>query len=161
MTVRLRSLLFTLFIPGSATVWIPCLILAHRMPAEPTVPLSVRLPGGLLMAAGATLYLSCLWDFTFTGRGTPAVWDPPVVFVSKGLYRFVRNPMYLAIVGVLVGEALFFQSATLGWMAAGFAAGFHLFVVFYEERALKRRFGASYEHYCSEVSRWLPRWPER
>jgi protein-S-isoprenylcysteine O-methyltransferase Ste14 len=161
MTVGLRSLLFTFFIPGSATVWIPWLILAHRLPAELTVPLSFRLPGGLLMGAGAALYLSCLWDFTFTGRGTPAVWDPPVVFVSKGLYRFVRNPMYLAIVSILVGEALFFQSMILGWMAAGIAVGFHLFVVFYEEPALKRRFGASYERYCSEVSRWLPCWPER
>jgi protein-S-isoprenylcysteine O-methyltransferase Ste14 len=161
MTVGLRSLLFTLFIPGSATVWIPWLILAHRLPAEPAVPLYVRLPGGLLMAAGAALYLSCLWNFTFTGRGTPAVWDPPVIFVSKGLYRFVRNPMYLAIASILVGEALYFQSAILGWMGAGIVLGFHLFVVFYEEPALKRRFGASYERYCSEVSRWVPSWPGR
>lgn len=113
------------------------------------------------MAAGAVLYFSCVWEFAFTGRGTPAVWDPPVVFVSKGLYRFVRNPMYLAIVSILAGETLFFQSALLGWMAAGFAVGSHLFVVFYEERALKRRFGASYLRYCSEVSRWVPRWPGR
>lgn len=161
MTVGLRSLFFTLFIPGSATVWIPWLILARRLPAELTVPLYLRLPGGVLIAGGAALYFSCLWDFTFTGRGTPAVWDPPVVFVSKGLYRFVRNPMYLAIVSILAGEALFFQSAPIGWMAAGFAAGSHLFVVLYEERALKRRFGASYERYCSEVSRWVPRWPAR
>ncbi|MGH9428333.1 MAG: methyltransferase family protein, partial [Terriglobia bacterium] len=139
-----------------ATVWIPWLILSNRLPSAMAVPLSFRLPGGLLMGAGAALYLSCLWDFTFTGRGTPAVWDPPVVCVSKGLYRFVRNPMDLGIVGILVGEALFFQSATLGWMAAGIAAGFHLFVVFCEEPALKRKFGASYERYCSEVSRWVP-----
>jgi len=161
MTVGLRSLLFTFFIPGSATVWIPWLILARRLPAELTVPLSFRLPGGLLIGAGAALYLSCLWDFTFTGRGTPAVWDPPVVFVSKGLYRFVRNPMYLAIISILVGEALFFQSMILGWMAVGIAVGFHLFVVFHEEPALKRRFGGSYERYCSEVWRWVPGWPGR
>lgn len=103
MTVVLRSLFFTFFIPGSATVWIPWLILARRLPAELTVPLYLRLPGGVLIAGGAALYLSCLWDFTFTGRGTPAVWDPPVFFVSKGLYRFVRNPMYLAIVSILAG----------------------------------------------------------
>ena len=161
MTVGFRSLLFTLFIPGSATAWIPWLIVSHRISAESTVPLSLRLPGGFLIAAGTVLYFGCLRDFTVTGRGTPAVWDPPVVFVSKGLYRFVRNPMYLAIVSILVGEALFFQSAALGWMASGFAVGFHLFVVFYEERALRRRFGASYERYCSEVWRWLPRLPGR
>jgi len=161
MTVGLRSLLFTICIPCSATVWIPWLILAQGMPGDLAVPLAIRLPGLLLMAAGAALYLSCLWDFTFTGRGTPAIWDPPVVFVSKGPYRFVRNPMYVAIVGVLVGEALFFQSATLGWMAAGIAAGFHLFIVFDEEPALKRKFGSSYERYCLQVSRWLPHWPER
>lgn len=84
-----------------------------------------------------------------------------MLFVSKGPYRFVRNPMYWAIVSILVGEALFFQSAILGWMAAGIAVGFHFFVVLYEEPALKRKFGSSYEQYRSEVSRWLPRWPER
>ncbi len=104
MTVGLRSLLFTLCIPASATVWIPWLIVSQRIPPESTVPLSMRLPGGFLIAAGAVLYCGCLWDFTFTGRGTPAVWDPPVVFVSKGPYRFVRNPMYLAIVSILVGR---------------------------------------------------------
>ena len=161
MTVGLRSLLFTLCIPASATVWIPWLIVSQRIPPESTVPLSMRLPGVFLIAAGAVLYCGCLWDFTFTGRGTPAVWDPPVVFVSKGPYRFVRNPMYLAIVSILLGEALLFRSIILAWMGAGFAVGFHLFVVFYEERALKQRFDGSYEHYCSQVSRWLPRWPER
>ena len=161
MTVGFRSLLFTLFIPGSATVWIPWLIVSHRISVESTVSSSMRLPGGFLIAAGTVLYFGCLRDFTVTGRGTPAVWDPPVVFVSKGLYRFVRNPMYLAIVSILVGEALFFQSALLAWMATGFAVGFHLFVVFYEERALRRRFGASYERYCLEVWRWLPRLPGR
>ena len=114
MTVGFRSLLFTLFIPGSATVWIPWLIVSHRIPAESTVPLSMRLPGGFLIATGAVLYFGCLWDFTVTGRGTPAVWDPPVVFVSKGLYRFVRNPMYLAIVSILVGEALFLSISAFG-----------------------------------------------
>jgi protein-S-isoprenylcysteine O-methyltransferase Ste14 len=160
MAVALRSLLFTVLIPGSATVWIPWLILAHRISLGP-VPLSLRFLGGLLIAGGAVLYFACLWDFTFAGRGTPAVWDPPVVFVSKGPYRFVRNPMYLAIVSILLGEALFFRSMLLTWMAFGFAVGFHLFVVFYEERALTQRFGASYEHYCSQVSRWLPRLSDR
>jgi protein-S-isoprenylcysteine O-methyltransferase Ste14 len=160
MVVALRSLFFTVLIPGSATVWIPRLILTHWIPVGP-VPLSVRFVGGLLIAGGALLYFACLWDFTFAGRGTPAVWDPPVVFVCKGPYRFVRNPMYLAIVGILLGETLFFRSMILAWMALGFAVGFHLFVVFYEEPALRQRFGASYEHYCSHVSRWLPRLPDR
>lgn len=159
MTVGFRSLLFTLFIPGSATVWIPWLILAQQAPGVVSVP--YRLAGGLLIAASGVLYFSCLWNFTSIGRGTPAVWDPPVVFVSRGPYRFVRNPMYLAIAGVLAGEALCFGFSTLGWMATVFAAGSHLFVVLYEEPALKRKFGASYERYCSEVSRWLPRWPHR
>ena len=113
------------------------------------------------MIVGGVLYLGCLWDFTFTGQGTPAVWDPPVVFVSRGPYRFLRNPMYLSILTILIGEALFFQSGVLGWMAAGVGMGFHSFVVVYEEPALRQKFGPPYERYCSKVSRWLPRVAER
>lgn len=109
------------------------------------------------MALGVGVYLWCAWDFVFTGRGTPAPIDPPKVLVATGLYRFVRNPMYIAVGLVLGGEAILFQSynlvvyALLAWLAC------HLFVVFYEEPTLKKKYGAAYEAYCQAVPRWRPR----
>jgi protein-S-isoprenylcysteine O-methyltransferase Ste14 len=112
-----------------------------------------------MIAFGASIYLACAWDFTVIGKGTPAVWDPPKIFVSKGLYRYVRNPMYIGMVTLLVGEAVFFRSLSLLAVAAGAALTFHLWVVFYEEPKLRRTFGGSYLEYCSRVHRWRPRFP--
>jgi len=108
---------------------------------------------------GAAGYCGCVWDFTFAGRGTPAVWDPPVIFVSKRLYRYVRNPMYVSILAILFGEAILFRSQSLLLLAGLAGIGFHIFVVFWEEPALTRKFGFSYQRYCKQVGRWLPRRP--
>ena len=106
----------------------------------------------ILVACG----ISCLPDEERQPFGIRQWFLFPRVLIASSEIQCI-----LAIVSILLGEALFFQSTLLAWMAFGFAVGFHLFVVFYEERALKQRFGASYERYCSQVSRWLPRLPER
>lgn len=157
MHVALRSLLFTVFIPGGLTVGMPYLLLGHELSAS-SAHRVVAFTGIVMVILGAAMYLGCVWEFTFTGRGTPAIWDPPIVFVSMGLYRYVRNPMYMSILGILFGEAVLFQSRPLLMLAAGAGIGFHMFVVFYEEPALTRKFGFSYQHYCKQVGRWLPRW---
>jgi protein-S-isoprenylcysteine O-methyltransferase Ste14 len=115
----------------------------------------------LLIASGAAFYLWCAWEFAAAGLGTPAPIDPPKVLVARGLYRVVRNPMYVGVLLVLLGESLVFGSwallryAVLVWLC------FHLFVVLYEEPALRRKFGASYEGYRKRVWRWTPRLPPR
>ena len=108
---------------------------------------------------GAVTYLWCAWDFTFTGRGTPAPIDPPKELVVKGLYRYVRNPMYVGITLILLGEAVLFESAVLFLYAGLLLVWFQLFIVYYEEPTLRRLFGASYESYCKSVSRWIPGLP--
>jgi protein-S-isoprenylcysteine O-methyltransferase Ste14 len=115
--------------------------------------------GLLLITAGAGLLAACIWEFASRGRGTLSPVDPPRELVVQGLYRYVRNPMYLSVSTMLLGEALLARSlALLGYWAIFFAAA-NLFVMLYEEPILRRQFGDSYERYTKHVGRWLPRRP--
>ncbi|HTD53691.1 MAG TPA: isoprenylcysteine carboxylmethyltransferase family protein [Thermoanaerobaculia bacterium] len=116
----------------------------------------LRYLGAALLAAGAAVYLWCAWDFATTGGGTPAPIDPPRSLVERGLYRHVRNPMYLGILLLLGGEAMLFRSRALLAYAGLVFLFFFLFVVAYEEPALRRKFGQTYERYCDRVPRWIP-----
>jgi protein-S-isoprenylcysteine O-methyltransferase Ste14 len=108
---------------------------------------------------GFAVALRCIWDFGWTGRGTPAPMAPPQRLVAVGFYRYVRNPMYLGFAIGWIGLWIVFGRAEPAVIAAvvAVAAGVHLFVVFYEEPTLRAKFGADYEEYCRNVSRWRPR----
>lgn len=116
---------------------------------------------------GFAVALRCIWDFGWTGRGTPAPMAPPQRLVLVGMYRYVRNPMYVGFAAGWIGLWIVFGHANVAAILAVAAAalGVHLFVLFYEEPTLRRKFGADYEAYCRNVRRWLPRlhaWqPER
>jgi protein-S-isoprenylcysteine O-methyltransferase Ste14 len=109
--------------------------------------------------AGFAVALKCVWDFGWTGRGTPAPFIPPQRLVVVGFYRYVRNPMYVGFITGWLGLWIVFGHANLGLIAAVAALmlGIHLFVVFYEEPTLRGKFGKDYEEYCRNVRRWLPR----
>jgi len=115
--------------------------------------------GAVPSVLGFAVALRCIWDFGWTGRGTPAPMAPPKKLVVVGFYRYVRNPMY---VGFFVGWAglwVVFGRANLlavGAACAGVLATV-LFVQLYEEPTLRWKFGADYERYCSNVRRWVPR----
>jgi protein-S-isoprenylcysteine O-methyltransferase Ste14 len=149
-----KTLLFTVLLPGSVTVLIPYYFLRPGSWPEFTGTGAV---GVALIALGATGYLWCAWNFAWVGVGTPAPIDPPRRLVAVGLYRFVRNPMYVAVVSVLFGESMLFRSGRVVGYALIACLACHLFVVFYEERALRKKFGADYEAYCKTVPRWLPK----
>ena len=112
------------------------------------------------MVLGALAFLHCQWLFATRGQGTPAPVDPPRKLVRRGLYKWVRNPMYLAVFTVLGGEMVFLRSGHIAVYLVGFACAVHVFVLLVEEEALRRRFGAMYEDYRREVPRWLPRKPK-
>ena len=152
----LKTLLWSAFVPGTVTILVPYLLLSSRLESFPAELSGFRFLGMAPVAAGALLYLWCAWDFTFVGKGTPAPFDPPKEIVVKGLYRYVRNPMYVAVLLVLIGEAIWFESGLILIYAAIVFSVFHLWVIFYEEPTLKRKFGESYEKYCRKVSRWVP-----
>lgn len=99
----------------------------------------------------------CFWDFLAKGKGTPAPMDPPKELVVSGLYKYVRNPMYVGVLFVILGHFLWFGFWNLLIYAALVLLAFHSFVIFYEEPNLKQRFGAAYEEYLKRVPRWIPR----
>jgi protein-S-isoprenylcysteine O-methyltransferase Ste14 len=117
-------------------------------------------PIGLgLMVLGAALGLLCGLVFSTRGRGTPAPFDPPREFVASGPYRYVRNPMYVGGLTLLLGFGLYLQSLSIIVLAIGFALLAHLFVILVEEPGLEHRFGDSYRCYKQSVHRWLPGFP--
>lgn len=161
LPLALRVALFTLFVPGTAAGLAPWWLARGRLhrplwewdgsgPFERTL-------AALLAAAGALLYVLCAIEFARRGRGTPAPFDAPQSLVQSGLYRHLRNPMYVAIVALLTAEALAWRSVPVAIYAGCLALGFHLRVVFFEEPALRRAFGADFDRYCASVPRWLPR----
>ena len=107
-------------------------------------------------AIGAVLALWCISTFIVIGRGTPAPFDPPRRLVVVGPYRRVRNPMYIGAGLALAGAALFYESWALLAYCAAFAFVMYLFVVAYEEPALRATFGDPYVRYCQRVRRWWP-----
>jgi len=153
----LRAAIFTLLIPGTVTVLVPYVLLHSDLDSAVRIPPMLRVVGLVPLAAGITVYLWCVWDFAASGRGTPAPYDPPCVLVTRGLYAFVRNPIYVGIVSIIFGEALLFDSIAVLGYGALLLVLFHLRVLLYEEPQLRRKFGASYDEYCHSVSRWFPR----
>lgn len=152
-----KTIIHTILLPGSALVWIPLYILSSREELQAPAWDALALAGLVMGAHGLVVFVWCTLDFLRRGRGTPNPLDPPRLLVARGPYRYVRNPMYVAVVFMLLGEAAVFRSVALAVYSALVLACFHLFVVFYEEPSLSKRFGASYETYMREVPRWLPR----
>jgi protein-S-isoprenylcysteine O-methyltransferase Ste14 len=146
----------TLFI-GLLLIFLPAQILFASGISPPATFGVSQIAGMLLGACGAALALACILTFVFAGKGTPAPFDPPRRLVLQGPYRLIRNPMYLGAGLALAGAALFYQSIQLLEYDALFLVIMHLFVVFYEEPALRRTFPGEYEDYCRKTGRWWPK----
>ena len=148
--------IFTFLVPCSVTLWLPYTLYRdfRLQKIEPGAATLVAIP---LISLGAAGYLWCALDFAFVGRGTPAPIDHPKVLVVQGLYRYVRNPMYISVGLVLLAESLLFRSRALMLYMLAWWVIVHLFVILYEEPTLRHKFGASYEEYCGSVRRWIPR----
>ena len=151
----LGSLVFLVVAPGAVAGLIPWWITRWRVEA-PLLGWAGRIVGGLLVAAGVLVLLDSFARFALEGRGTPAPIAPTERLVVSGLYRHVRNPMYLAVLSIIFGQALLFGSTTLLWYGAVFSLAVHAFVVLYEEPTLRRQYGAEYDRYCGAVRRWWP-----
>ena len=124
--------------------------------APPLFPIA-RVLGAALIGAGLPILLDSFARFALQGLGTPAPVMPPKRLVVTGFYRYVRNPMYVAVTALIAGQGLLFGSVTVLEYGAIVWAGFFLFVVAYEEPALGEQFADEYKRYRANVRRWLPR----
>lgn len=151
-----RSLFWTIALPGVVAGYLPWRFFGLR---SLVIDLSAlwHWVALLLTGLGVALLAACVFEFARSGAGTLAPVDPPRVLVVRGLYRYVRNPMYLSVTLIILGEALVAGSrALLIYWAIWFLAA-NLLVIAYEEPTLRRRFGRSYDLYTKQVRRWLPR----
>ena len=152
------SVLFLVVAPGAIAGLIPWLLTGWNE-GLPPYRFPVRALGVALIAAGVLALAWAFARFVMEGAGTPAPIAPTDQLVVGGLYRFVRNPTYVAVVVTVVGQALFLVRPILLVYAAGLSALFAAFVRWYEEPTLARRFGARYEAYRMAVPAWRPRLP--
>lgn len=155
MSLFVRNLFFTLLQPGMVAGLIPYWILRSRGEWDFPVFPSWSNVGVLLFVPGLMILLICIADFAKKGKGTLSPADPTKKLVVSGLYQYSRNPMYVGVILMLSGEALFFTS----WMLTGYMVLifilFYGFVVRFEEPRLKRDFGEEYEKYTESIGRWF------
>lgn len=157
LPTSIKTALFTLLVPGTVAFVIPRL-LAARFPA-PRLPIGerpARIAGGTCLLAGAALYAHTAGRFLSEGEGTPSPTDDPDRLVTGGAYAHSRNPMYVAVLLVIVGQALITRSLSVCWWAAGCWIGFHDRVVYHEEPYLAEKHSETYDRYRERVPRWLP-----
>jgi protein-S-isoprenylcysteine O-methyltransferase Ste14 len=150
-SMRVQAIIAFLALPGVVAGLLPAVLVfadAHRTGGSTG--------GAILIVLGLFLLLWCVRDFFVSGKGTLAPWNPPKHLVVIGLYRFVRNPMYIAVLTLVTGWIFVSGSRLLVWYDVVLALGFHLRVIFHEEPRLHRQFGDEWISYSATVRRWLP-----
>ena len=159
----IRSLFFTLLVPGTVAGYIPYAMMRNRLP---NIEFGwFRWAGLCIMCAGILIYLLTVVSFLLKGKGTPAIWftkaisliigKEPIKIVTSGLYRYSRNPMYAGVVTIVAGEGIFFQYSTVLWYALSIFILFNVVIIFIEEPHLAQRFGEEYKAYKKKTRRWL------
>ena len=149
-----RTLVFTVVVPGTVAGVIPWGLLALEPSAWRLGATWLGWLGAAPIAFGVWLYAWCAWGFATVGRGTPSPHDPPRALVTDGPYARSRNPMYVAVVAVVIGLALVYGSGAVLAYALVLAASFHRRVVRFEEPVLAGDFGGEYAAYRERVPRW-------
>ncbi len=150
-----KNVVFAVFVPGLLGYWAPWRWVAGVSPRDVTWgprELAALIP----VALGTAGLLWSIWHFAVTGRGTPAPFDPPKRLVVRGLYRVVRNPMYVSVLTVVLGWSILLWSLPVAAYGAAGWVVFHGFVTLIEEPSLRAKFGADYAAYCGAVRRWMP-----
>jgi len=153
----LGSTTFLVVAPGTVALVAPWWITHWRFETPLAFWLPFRIAGALLIAAGLPVLIDSFARFALEGLGTPAPVLPPQRLVVSGLYRYVRNPMYVAVFSIVLGQGLLFGNLRLLGYGAVLWASFHLFVLAYEEPTLRAKFGTDYDRFRANVPRWIPR----
>jgi protein-S-isoprenylcysteine O-methyltransferase Ste14 len=151
------TVLSAIVVPGGLLVAVPYLLVHSRLDLLNFDLGALRILGTVPIIVGTAVLAWCTGGFVVFGKGTPNPVDPPRHLVARGIYRRVRNPMYLSMGFIVAGEAIVLGSITLVGYLVVIMAVFHVFVVSYEEPTLRRHFGGSYEEYRKQVPRWIPK----
>ncbi len=151
------STVFFFIAPATVAGWIPWWISQWRMQTAFFGLESLRWVGVVLIVVGMAVVIETFVQFVWQGIGTPAPVFPTKRLLARGLYRYVRNPMYWGLLVTIVGEAFWFGDVWLLGYGAFAWLTLHMFVLTYEEPTLRRTYGADYEAFCSAVPRWIPR----
>jgi len=155
MMNTLKTILYMGFMHGLFTLYIPYQLASRD---ASFIDFGIfRYLAFALWILGALIIIQCCVDIIRRGRGTPAFVDPPKELVVAGLYRYVRNPIYLGASLIHVGTILWFASALMISYTFLFIFAFHILIVLFEEPVLRHTFGAAYEAYCRRVPRWVPK----
>ena len=147
-----RALIAFFVLPGIAAGVVPFIIFK----LDPW-KMNGWMPAVFVVVLGIIILFWCIRDFFVAGKGTLAPWDPPKELVIIGLYKYVRNPMYIGVLFIAGGWGLLLGSLALDVYTALLASAFHVRVVLKEEPSLRRQFGKTWEVYASNVNRWLPK----
>jgi protein-S-isoprenylcysteine O-methyltransferase Ste14 len=157
VSAALGSAIFFFLAPGTVAGLVPWWIGHWRVHSPFLGFAALRFAGALVFAFGIIVVLDCFARFALQGVGTPAPVFPTRHLVVSGLYRYVRNPMYVGVLSVVLGQAMFFGDARIFFWGLFFWFATHLFVVAYEEPTLRRSFGDEYREFTEHVPRWVPR----
>lgn len=156
-TARWGSFIFFCIAPGCVVGFFPWWISSWRPSGSWSHLLPLRILGAVTIVAGLSLLLHSFWRFIDEGVGTPAPVAPTTYLVVGGVYRYVRNPMYLAINSTILGEAMLLMKLSLIYYGILIAALQAAFVYVHEEPGLRQRFGPAYDNYRKHVPAWWPR----
>ncbi len=156
MASRIRSLAYTIGIPGILLGLVPWYLLRFSQTGKTSLGLLLNVSGAVFCLGGAALLFSGAYYLIRRGDGTPLPFDPPKRMVVSGPYAHIQHPMLLGFFCIAAGEACWFHSPSLGLYSGVIALFTHLFVTFGEEPRLKERFGEDYEAYQTVTPRWFP-----
>jgi protein-S-isoprenylcysteine O-methyltransferase Ste14 len=156
--LAVRSLMWTILFPGFVAGYVPWRFFGlGQIQLKGLSPISFL--GLICIGLGVVLLAACIVEFARSGRGTLSPMDPPRHLVIRGLYKYVRNPMYLSVTTIVLGEVLLTHSLALAFYWAIWFGIVNLFVMGYEEPTLHQSFGRAYDEYTEHVGRWVPKFP--
>lgn len=158
VSLFIRNFIFTVLQPGIVAGLIPYWILGENgnvLFVEQLRSHWIHLSGAIICLVGLIIMLTCIVSFAVYGQGTLSPVDPTKKLVVSGLYTFSRNPMYVGVILILIGESIFFTSVALGVYSIFIFIVFYIFIVFFEEPRLRKDFGEEYKLYCEKVRRWI------
>jgi protein-S-isoprenylcysteine O-methyltransferase Ste14 len=142
--------------PGTVAFYVPYLILTPITVSKPDLWSLPDYAAVMILLIGTAILLKSIWSFAHVGRGTLAPFDETDKLIVVGLYRYMRNPMYVGVMMILLAESWFFWSSQLLAYTGTFFAVANIFVIGYEENRLRNKYGDDFRRYCDHVGRWIP-----